>query len=106
MTLAEREEIIRQNSIQMNINMDMGWDDDESSFKYVPPIEECEDYIPPETNKESDYPEDEDNEDEYADRYDENENQSDAPNDIDVETYFSSNEKDLSYYTYIRKYKN
>ena len=44
MTLAEREEIIRQNSIQMNINMDMGWDDDESSFKYVPPIEECEDY--------------------------------------------------------------
>ena len=33
MTLAEREEIIRQNSIQMNINEDMGWDDDESSFK-------------------------------------------------------------------------
>lgn len=105
MTLAEREEIIRQNSIQMNINMDMGWDD-EKGLKDVPPIEECEDYVPPEEEKQLDDSDAEDNKDEYADRYDEDEDQSDAPNDIDVETYFSSNEKDLSYYTYIRKYKN
>jgi hypothetical protein len=105
MTIAERGEIIRQNSIQMNINMDMGWDDDESSFKDVPPIEECEDYVPPETEKDFDYPEDENNEDEYADRYDENEDQSDAPNDIDVETYFSSNKKDLSYEVYPKSWR-
>lgn len=69
------EEQIRQQSIEMNINMDLGWND-------------------------------EDSEDEYADRYDENEDLGDMPNDVDVETYFSSNEKDLCYYTFIHKYKN
>ena len=58
------EEKLRQQSIEMNINMDLGWND-------------------------------EDSEDEYADRYDENEDQGDMPHDVDVETYFSSNEKDL-----------
>ena len=69
------EEKLRQQSIEMNINMDLGWND-------------------------------EDSEDEYADRYDENEDQGDMPHDVDVETYFSSNEKDLCYYTFIHKYKN
>ncbi len=49
---------------------------------------------------------DDDSEDEYSDRYDECEDQGDMPNELDVETYFSSNEKDLSYYTYIRRYKD
>lgn len=106
MTIAEREELIRQNSIQMNINMDMGWEDKDEQLKDVPPIEECEDYVPPEEKKQFDYPDDEDNEDEFSEYYDECEDQRDMPHDVDVETYFSSNEKDLSYYTFIHKYKN
>lgn len=105
MTIAEREELIRQNSIQMNINMDMGWDD-EKDLKDVPPIEECEDYVPPEEEKQFDYPDDEDNEDEFAKYYDECEDQSDAPEEKNVNEYFENNLSDLSYVTFIRKYKN
>ena len=47
MTIAEREELIRQNSIQMNLAMDLGDDSLEDQCKDVPPIEECEDYVPP-----------------------------------------------------------
>lgn len=106
MTIAEREELIRQNSIQMNINMDMGRDDDDEELKDVPPIEECDDYVPPEEKKQFDYPDDEDNEDEFADDYDECEDQSDEPYEPDVEEYHENNVRDLSYITFIRKYKN
>ncbi|MCR4940209.1 MAG: hypothetical protein K5930_08915 [Treponemataceae bacterium] len=52
MTIAEREEIIRQDSIQMNLasDLDFPWLEDE--VKDIPPIEECEDYVPPGTQKE------------------------------------------------------
>ena len=104
MTIAEREELIRQNSIQMNLAMDLGDESLEDECKEVPPIEECSDYVPP--KEELDYPDDEDNEDEFAENYDECEDQSDAPHEEDTEEYFDNNPRDLVYYTFIRKYKN
>lgn len=104
MTLAEREELIRQNSIQMNIAEDTGFSWLEDQCKDVPPIEECSDYVPP--KEELDFPDDEDNEDEFADAYDECEDQSDVPYEKDSEEYFANNPCDLSYYTFIRRYKN
>lgn len=57
-------------------------------------------------SKEMDFLEDEDNTDEYADRYDENEEQTDAPNEEDVNEYLAKNPFDLCYYTFIRKYRS
>ncbi len=104
MTIAEREEIIRENNIEMNIAMDMGVELDESKLKDVLPIEECSDYVPP--KEEFDYPDDEDNEDEFAEYYDECEDQRDAPDEEDVNEYLDKNPADLTYITFIRKYKN
>lgn len=104
MTIAEREELIRQNCIQINLAEDTGFSWLEDLCKDVPPIEECSDYVPP--KEELDFPDDEDNEDEFADAYDECEDQSDVPHEEDCEEYFASNPCDLSYYTFIRRYKN
>lgn len=104
MTIAEREELIRQNSIQMNLAMDLGDESLEDECKEVPPIEECSDYVPP--KEELDYPDDEDNEDEFAEYYDECEDQSDSSGEPEVSKYFQENPSDLGYVTFIRKYKN
>lgn len=104
MTIAEREELIKENSIIMNLASDLNDERIEDQCKDVPPIEECSDYVPP--KEEFDYPDDEDNEDEFAEYYDECENQSDAKGEPEVENYFKENPTDLSYVTFIRKYKN
>ena len=59
-----------------------------------------------EEDSDLDFPDDEDNEDEFADDYDECEDQSDVPYEEDCEEYFANNPCDLSYYTFIRRYKN
>ena len=104
MTIAEREELIKENSIIMNLASDLNDERIEDQCKDVPPIEECSDYVP--QKEELDYPDDEDNEDEFAEYYDECEDQSDAPHEKDCEEYFENNPCDLVYYTFIRKYKN
>lgn len=108
MTLEEREKIIRENSTIMNTASDLDFPWLEDQCKEVPPIEECDDYVPPESDKASDfdYPDDEDNEDEFADLYDECEDQGDMPYEPDVEEYYEDNPSDLTYVTFIRKYKN
>ena len=72
MTKKEREEIIKENSIIMNLASDLDFPWLKDDIKEVPPEDEC-------TEEELDYPDDEDNADEYADRYEENEDQSDMP---------------------------
>ena len=52
MTIKEREELIRQNSIQLNLASDLDFPWLEDDVKDVPPIEECEDYAPTEQEKE------------------------------------------------------
>ena len=99
MTKKEREEIIKENSIIMNLASDLDFPWLKDDIKEVPPEDEC-------TDDELDYPEDEDNADEYADRYEENEDQSDMPDEEDVNEYLEKNPLDLCYYTFIRKYKN
>ena len=51
MTIKEREELIRQNSIQMNLSSDLDFPWLEDDVKEIPPIEECEDYVPSEQEK-------------------------------------------------------
>lgn len=44
--------------------------------------------------------------DEYADRYDENEDQTDTPDDEEIDDYFANNPEDLKYYTFFRRYSD
>ena len=110
MTIAEREAIIKENSIIMNLASDLNDERIEDQCKDVPPLEECSDYVPPKDEnsepKHFDFPDDEDNEDEFAEYYDECEDQSDMPHEKDCEEYFTNNPADLDYITFIRKYKN
>ena len=51
MTMAEREELIKENSRLMNTARDLDFPWLENDCKDVPPIEECEDYVPPESQR-------------------------------------------------------
>lgn len=53
MTIAEREELIRENSTIMNTASDLDFPWLEDQCKEVPPIEQCDDYVPPESDKAS-----------------------------------------------------
>ena len=77
MTKKEREKIIKENSLIMNLASDLDFPWLKDDIKEVPPEDEC-------TDEELDYPDDEDNADEYEERYEENEDQSDAPNEEEL----------------------
>lgn len=49
--MAEREELIKENSRLMNTASDLDFPWLENDCKDVPPIEECEDYVPPESQR-------------------------------------------------------